>query len=56
MHLPLVIFLFEFFWGKELFEEVATVSDALMDVLYMLELNPSGFVILIALTSLIKIV
>ena len=39
LHLPLYLFLFEFFWGKELFEEVATVADALLDVLHMLELN-----------------
>ena len=54
LHLPLILFLFEFFWGKELFEEVATVAYALMYVLYMLELNPSGFVILIALMLLMK--
>ena len=56
LHLPLNLFLFEFFWKKELFEEVATVAAVLMDVLYMLELNPSGFVILIALTLLMRIV
>jgi hypothetical protein len=41
---------------KELFEEVATVANTLIDVCYMLELNPSGFVILIALMLLIRIV
>ena len=56
LHLPLILFLFEFFWGKEFFEEVATVAYVLIDALLMLYLNPSGFVILIALTSLMKIV
>ena len=56
LHLPLILFLFEFFWGKELFEEVATVAYVLIDALLMLELNPSGFVILIALTLLMRIV
>ena len=56
LHLPLILFLFEFFWGKELFEEVFTVANILMDALLTLELNSSGFIILIALTSLMKIV
>ena len=56
LHLPLILFLFEFFWGKELSKEVATVAYILIDALIMLELNPSGFVILIALMSLMKIV
>ena len=37
-------------------EEYVTVANVLIDALYMLELNQSGFVILIALTLLIKIV
>ena len=32
-------FLFEFFWGIELFEEIATVACILLEVLLMLELN-----------------
>ena len=55
LHLPLYPFIFEFFWGKELFEEVTTVANFLIDALHMLELNPSGFVILIALMLLMKI-
>ena len=42
--------------GEELFEEVATVANVSMDVFHMSSLNQSGFVILIALTSLIRIV
>ena len=56
LHLPLTLLLFDFFWGKALFEEVATVAYVLIDALLMLELNPSGFFILIALMSLMKIV
>ena len=56
LHLPLVLFLFEFFSGEKLFEEVATVAYVLLDALLMLELNSSGIIILIALTSLMKIV
>ena len=43
MHLPLILLLFEFFWRKEIFEEVATVAYVLIDALLMLELNSSGF-------------
>ena len=46
LHLPLYLFLFEFFWGKELFEEVATVAYVLLDASLMLELNSSVFIIL----------
>jgi hypothetical protein len=52
LHLPLNLFLLR----EELFEEVARVADVLMDVSYMLELNPSGFVIFIALMLLMRIV
>ena len=43
LHLPLIFLLFEFFWGKELYEEVVTVAYVLIDALLMLDLNPSGF-------------
>ena len=46
LHLSLGLFLFEFFWGKELFEEVATVAYVILDASLMLELNSSGFIIL----------
>ncbi len=32
-------FLFEFFWGIEIFEGSATISSVLMEVLLVLELN-----------------
>jgi hypothetical protein len=39
LHLPLDLFLFEFFRSEELLEEVATVANVLMDVVLELKLN-----------------
>jgi hypothetical protein len=39
LHLPLNLFLFEFFWSEELLKKVATVANVLMDVLLELKLN-----------------
>jgi hypothetical protein len=39
LHLPLNLFLFEFFWSEELLKEVATVANALMNVVLELKLN-----------------
>jgi hypothetical protein len=39
LHLPLNLFLFEFFWSEELLKEVATVDNFLFDVLLELKLN-----------------
>jgi hypothetical protein len=39
LHLPLNLFLFEFFWSEELLKEVATVSNVLMDVLLEFKLK-----------------
>jgi hypothetical protein len=39
LHLPLDLFLFEFFWSEEILEEVVTVDNVLMDVVLELKLN-----------------
>jgi hypothetical protein len=39
LHLPLNLFIFEFFWSEELLKEVATLANVLMDVLLELKLN-----------------
>jgi hypothetical protein len=39
LHLPLNLFLFQFFWLEELLKESATVANVLMDVLLNLKLN-----------------
>jgi hypothetical protein len=39
LHLPLDLFLFEFFWSEEFLREVATVANVLIDVVLELKLN-----------------
>ena len=56
LHLSLNLFYFWVLLRERAFWKFATVANALMDVLHMLELNPSGFVNLIALMLLMKIV
>jgi hypothetical protein len=39
LHLPLNLFLFEFFWSEEFLKEVATVANVSIDVVLELKLN-----------------
>ena len=56
LHLPLNLFLLVFSLRKRVLKEVVTVANVLMGVRLVLKNEPSGFIILIALTLLMKIV